>query len=78
MKKAEFGDGTLLKLLIQYLPQIIEALVKAGIIKPKSPPSTQKFGDGQLLKQLIPLLIQLLPLLLMFLGEDAEDISDKP
>lgn len=73
------GDGSLLKLFLEYLPQIIELLVKLGVLKPKGEFDAQKFGDGEFLKKLIPLLKLLLPILLGLLkDEEPSGITDEP
>lgn len=81
LRAARFGDGKFLDLiamLVEYVPQIIDVLVKLGILKPKEGATIREFGDGELMKKLIQLFLKILPLILLFLGEEATDISDKP
>lgn len=73
----QFGDGTLLAILMQYLPQILAALKQAGILGESV--KAEQFGDGEFLKKLLPFLIQILPLILALLkNENAGDISPNP
>lgn len=77
MGEKQFGDGTLLALLMQYLPQILAALKQAGILGESV--KAEQFGDGEFLKKLLPFLIQILPLILALLkNENAGDISPNP
>jgi len=64
------GDGTLLKLILEFAEKLIPILLPILIGKGAG---AKKIGDGTLLKLLLPFLLQLLPIILPLLGDEDQE-----